>query len=74
MVSGMERDGLLRRDADPRDGRVVRVTATARGADLLHRGREARVRELATALDKLPSKDLATLGRAADILRSMEKT
>jgi DNA-binding MarR family transcriptional regulator len=74
MVNGMEGDGLLRREADARDGRVVRLTATTRGADILRRGREARVRELAAALDKLPAKDVAALGRAADILRSMEKS
>lgn len=74
LVSGMERDGLARREADPHDGRVVRVVATPRGADILRRGREARIRELASALDKLPAAQVATLGRAADILRAMEKS
>jgi hypothetical protein len=31
------------------------------------------VRELASALDKMRPAEVATLGRAADILRAMEK-
>lgn len=74
MVSGMEEEGLVRREADAQDGRIVRVRATTRGASILRKGREARVRELASALDKLSPAAIATLGRAADILRSMEKS
>src|SRR5688500_1433251 len=50
LVSGLERDGLVRREADAADGRVVRVRATARGERLLAEGRARRVDTLARAL------------------------
>src|ERR1700681_1505433 len=39
LIAGMERDGLLRRDNDPHDGRVVWIRPTAKGTRLLHEGR-----------------------------------
>jgi DNA-binding MarR family transcriptional regulator len=74
MVSGMEGEGLVRREADPRDGRAVRVIATPRGATILRKGRDARVHELATVLERLPPDQIATLSRAADILVALERT
>jgi DNA-binding MarR family transcriptional regulator len=39
----MERDGLVRREPDARDGRVVWLHPTAAGTKLLHAGRRRRV-------------------------------
>src|SRR5438477_1662657 len=36
LIAGMERDGLVRRDGDDRDARVVWLHPTARGTRLLH--------------------------------------
>ena len=52
---------------------MVRVHATPQAARILRRGRAARVRVLAATLRALDSADLATLGRAADILRTFEQ-
>ena len=46
LIVGMERDGLVRREADAADGRVVWLHATAKGARLLHAGRRRRVAAL----------------------------
>ena len=69
LITSLEGEGLVRRVADERDRRVVRVHATPQAARILRRGRAARVRVLAATLRALDPADLATLGRAADILR-----
>jgi DNA-binding MarR family transcriptional regulator len=73
LITGLEGEGLVRRVADERDRRVVRVHATPQAARILRRGRAARVRVLAANLRTLDPADLATLGRAADILRRLEE-
>jgi len=60
--------------ADERDRRVVRVHATPQAARILRRGRAARVKILADQLRALDAKDLATLGRAADVLSGLAKS
>src|ERR671931_1120693 len=40
IAQSLVEDGYVRRDADPRDGRVVRLTATAKGERVMHQGRE----------------------------------
>jgi DNA-binding MarR family transcriptional regulator len=72
LVAGLERDGLVRRRADPHDGRAVVLTATAKGRRLMARGRRQRVARLATELAGLDPADRATLGGAAAILRRLE--
>jgi DNA-binding MarR family transcriptional regulator len=68
VVASLERDGLVEREVDVADRRVVRVRATARGTRLLHEGRKRRVASLAAALAELPEKERATLARAMPIL------
>ena len=68
LVTALEAQGLVRREADSRDGRLTRVHATAKGQAILAAGRARRVEALARQLDALPPGDLATLERAADIL------
>jgi DNA-binding MarR family transcriptional regulator len=71
LVIGMERDGLVRREPDERDGRVVWLHATPKGTRLLHNGRDRRVAALAADLGALSASDRATLAAAADILERM---
>jgi DNA-binding MarR family transcriptional regulator len=71
LVVGMERDGLLRREPDARDGRVVWLHPTPKGTRLLHEGRRKRVAALADDLAALSAADRETLGAAADILDRM---
>lgn len=71
LVTALEASGHALRVRDQRDRRVVRVEATAQGKRLLRRGRAARVRLVAGLLNGLSKQELATLGRAADILESL---
>ncbi|HKB10299.1 MAG TPA: MarR family transcriptional regulator [Vicinamibacterales bacterium] len=71
LIVGMERDGLVRRDSDATDGRVVWLQATAKGTRLLHEGRQRRVAALAEDLETLSADDRATVAAAAEILERM---
>jgi DNA-binding MarR family transcriptional regulator len=68
LIVGMERDGLVRRESDVHDGRLVWLRATAKGTRLLHEGRRRRVAALATDIAALDAADRETLAAAADIL------
>jgi DNA-binding MarR family transcriptional regulator len=68
LIVGMERDGLVRRERDPDDGRVVWLRPTAKGTRLLHEGRRRRVAALAADLGALDPSERETLAAAADIL------
>ena len=71
LVVGMERDGLVRRDSDPNDGRIVWLEATARGRRILHAGRERRVAALAEDLSGLDAAERDTLASAVAILERL---
>jgi DNA-binding MarR family transcriptional regulator len=68
LVAGLEAEGLVRRGPHPADRRAVRITATAKGRRLLHRGRARRLENLVELLEPLSSAELATLADAAEIL------
>ena len=68
LVAGLEADGLVTRETDPADRRVVHVAATARGAKLLREGRARRVASLAQALRGLEPAERRALERAVPIL------
>src|SRR5262245_10362111 len=71
LVVGMEEEGLLKREPDPNDRRVVWIRPTAKGARLLTEGRKRRVEAFARELSTLEEESLATLARAAEILESL---
>ena len=73
MVAAMEAERLVRREADPRDGRAVRLIATRAGKQLMERGRRLRVARLAAELKELSAAEQATLRRATRILREIER-
>jgi DNA-binding MarR family transcriptional regulator len=68
LIVGMERDGLVRREPDPKDGRVVWLHATPKGAKLLHAGRRRRVAALEADLATLAPVERQTLADATGIL------
>jgi DNA-binding MarR family transcriptional regulator len=68
LVSGLERDGFVVREADEGDARAVRVRATAKGTRVLQEGRRRRVAELDELLDGLSDEEVRTLGSAAEIM------
>src|SRR6266542_6221273 len=59
IVRGLEDAGLVRRQADPTDGRVARVRATAKGERILQRARERRIASLAERLGSLTPDEVA---------------
>ena len=73
LVQALERDGLVARAADPADGRVVRLRATAAGRRILESGRRRRIEALERRLALLPEADLELLGRAAALLESVAR-
>src|SRR6266850_3857562 len=71
LILGMERDGLVRREPDARDGRIAWLHPTAKGTRILHEGRRRRVAALAEQLATLPERDRQTLASASEILERL---
>ena len=68
MLVGMERDGLIKRERDREDGRVVWIRATPKGARILQEGRRRRVEALAAELAELSAGELTLLLQAAETM------
>jgi DNA-binding MarR family transcriptional regulator len=68
LVTGLEKDGYLKRSSDPLDGRVTRVSATPKGRKVLEEGRDRRVAELLEMLTSLSASEQATVERAVALL------
>ena len=72
IVSGLERAGLVKREATD-DGRRVRLLATPKGTKILWEGRKRRVESLANALARLGETERARLGELAELLPGLVK-
>ena len=70
-VQGLEAGGLVRREQDPDDKRIVNVHTTRRGEQVLQAARARRVAALASSLESLAERDRRTLERAADLLERL---
>ena len=68
LVAALEREGLVTRAADPDDGRVTRVSATAAGRRTLTAGRRRRVELLARSVAELSAAERAALERALPLV------
>jgi DNA-binding MarR family transcriptional regulator len=68
IVQALEEARLVSRERDPRDGRVTRLRATARGERVMWRGRERRVENLATLLGRLDRSEIARVREAAELV------
>jgi len=68
IVAGMKRSGLARIEADAKDARRIRVTATAKGERLLQQARERRVQLLAETFGGLREVELDTLLKGAELI------
>jgi DNA-binding MarR family transcriptional regulator len=71
IVTGLEKDGLVRRKGDKRDRRLTKIYATSKGEKVLVAGRARRVELLARAVERLGATELAELGRGAQLLREL---
>jgi DNA-binding MarR family transcriptional regulator len=71
LVGEMERAGVARKVTDPKDGRVVRVHATAKGLRALERGRAMRIEAIEALVASLAEADRAALERAVAVIEEM---
>ena len=71
VVQALEAEGLVAREADPRDARGTVLVATAAGRRIMEAGRRRRVRRLAIELSELPASERQILERAAGILEKL---
>jgi DNA-binding MarR family transcriptional regulator len=70
LVRALEARGLVTREPDEHDGRVVRLRATDNGRKLMAEGRARRVRALAEGLRTLDTTDVTALEGA---VRTLER-
>lgn len=63
LVAGLERQGLVRRSPDPQDGRVKRVTLTAKGRTVIRRIHARVPEERRKMFAGITSKELAVFER-----------
>lgn len=71
VVADLERAGLAVRTPRESDRRVMVVKATAKGVRLLEEGRRRRIAALAEEIVRLPTREIADLERAIDILERL---
>jgi len=71
LIAGLSEAGLVDRLPDPTDGRLVWVSITTDGKRFLHRFRRRSNEYLAKRIKGLDPEELATLGRAAQILERL---
>jgi DNA-binding MarR family transcriptional regulator len=68
LVQALEEERLVRRERNAKDGRSVRIHATAKGRRVLERGREARLTLLASLLRGADEREVGVVREAAEII------
>jgi len=71
IVAGLKRSHLVEIRPDPQDARRMCIRATDKGTRLMQKGRELRIAYLASHLCTLTPQELAKLGKAVEILKSL---
>ena len=71
LVAKLERDGLVSRAPDPRDGRAVLLSLTAEGQAIVDSRRVSRVERLAELVDQLDDEERALLSDSARVLKRL---
>ncbi len=71
IVQGLEREGLVARETDPRDGRVVQIHATSKGISAMERARDRRLQALVALLEGVEGSEKQVLAEAAEILEGL---
>ena len=71
LIGRLQDAGLVRREADPADGRVVQVRLTDQGRETLARRRAVRAERLAAVLDQLSPDERNALAAALPALNSL---
>jgi DNA-binding MarR family transcriptional regulator len=70
LIDRMERDGLVKRTADPGDRRVNRVRMTPEGMKVLHKAEQAYVLRTREVVSSLSAADQETLCRMLETVRA----
>jgi DNA-binding MarR family transcriptional regulator len=68
ILRDLEEEGLVERTPDPNDGRSALISLTGEGRERLRRLRKRKNAYLARRMRNLGPNEVATLGRAAEIL------
>lgn len=71
IVAGLERSRLVEIARDPQDARRMQIRATAKGARLLHKGKQRRIEYLARNLERLTQQERTEIGKAVEILAKL---
>jgi DNA-binding MarR family transcriptional regulator len=71
LIGRLQESGLVSRDTDPADGRVVQVRLTDEGRAMLARRRAVRAERLAEILARLSPEDQAALGTALPAMAAL---
>ncbi|MDP8993572.1 MAG: MarR family transcriptional regulator [Pseudomonadota bacterium] len=71
IVDGLAAAGLVTRDPDPQDRRMVRIAATDEGRALLDEGRRRRVALIAERLSRLADSERRALERGVELIERL---
>jgi len=73
IVENLVQDGLVTRDADPSDRRMVRIAATDAGRAVLDDGRARRVHAIGGRLEKLADSERRALYRGLELMERITR-
>ena len=68
IVQALAQAGLVRREGDAHDGRVVRLSATAKGRRVMQTARARRIENLAALLGRLSPTEMEQVRAAAELV------
>ena len=71
LVAALEAEGLVKRQVDREDRRITRIYATKKGKKVMLEGRDRRVSDLASRLDKLSPAERRELEHAAKVIAQL---
>jgi DNA-binding MarR family transcriptional regulator len=74
LIAAMEDGGLIEREPDEDDRRVVRIRATTKGKRILEEGRDRRIAVIGEALATLPDADVRAIAAALDAIDKVAGT
>ena len=74
LVAAMEAAGLVERETDTEDRRVVRIRATPKGRRILEDGRDRRIAVIAESLAALTVAEIAEVAQALDAIEKVAGT
>ncbi len=73
IVENLVQDGLVTRDTDPADRRMVQIAATDAGRTMLDDGRARRVHAISGRLEKLADSERRALSRGLELMERITR-